>query len=524
MQIPTAPRYNAAHDLLERNLRAGRGPKIAYRDDRGTCSFQELADRASRFAGAVLGLGIEPEQRVLLCLLDSIDWPVAFLGCIKAGVIPVAANPLLRAADYEYLLHDSRARALVVSGPLLPSIEPIAARSPLLKHVIVAGESAGPRLRVTDLLERSSPVVDPAPTVADEACFWLYSSGSTGPPKGTIHAHSSLVHTADLYAKRVLGIREDDVVFSAAKLFFAYGLGNSLTFPLSVGATTVLTAERATPDSVFARIKEHRPTLFFGVPTLYGAMLASPSLPAPEETGMRLCVSAGESLPKEIGERWTRHFGTRILDGIGSTEMLHIFMSNRPDDNSYGTTGVPVPGYEVRLVDEQGQPVPPGEIGELEISGPTSALCYWNKREKSRETFRGRWTRSGDKFHVDAHGHYVYAGRSDDMLKVSGLYVSPVEVESALIAHPAVVEAAVVGRPDPDGLTKPLAFVVLAPGYSGNSDLTDTLQRHVKSLLAPHKYPRWIAYVAELPRTASGKIQRFRLREEAERSTDEKTS
>jgi benzoate-CoA ligase len=327
-----------------------------------------------------------------------------------------------------------------------------------------------------------------------------------------MHVHSSLIETAELYAKPVLGIREDDVVFSAAKLFFAYGLGNALTFPMAVGATTVLMAERPTPAAIFARLTKHRPTIFYGVPTLFAALLASPELPHRREVNLRRCASAGEPLPAQIGKRWTEHFGVDILDGLGSTEMLHIFLSNAPGDVRYGTTGKPVPGYELRILDDEGKPVAQGSVGELSINGPTSAMAYWNNRDKSRDTFQGRWTRSGDKYSVDAEGYYVYAGRSDDMLKVGGIYVSPIEVESALITHSAVLEAAVIGRADADELMKPIAYVVLKSGQTASTDLADELRHHVKSHLAPFKYPRWIEFIDELPKTATGKIQRFKLR------------
>jgi benzoate-CoA ligase len=413
------------------------------------------------------------------------------------------------------MLANSRARALVVSAALLPTIAPLLPRLPHLEHVVVSGGDPGAHHAFDALLAGGAASFDAAPTCPDDVCFWLYSSGSTGAPKGTMHVHSSLMNTAELYGRPVLGIREDDVVFSAAKLFFAYGLGNGLTFPLAVGATTVLMAERPTPAAVAKRLTEHRPTIFYGVPTLYAAMLASADLPARSATGMRVCVSAGEALPENIGRRWTEHFGVEILDGIGSTEMLHIFLSNRPGRVRYGTTGVPVPGYELRIVDEHMQPVAPGEVGDLYIAGPTAANGYWNNREKSRATFQGTWTKSGDKYRVDADGNYVYAGRSDDMLKVSGIYVSPVEVEAALITHPAVLEAAVVGRADEAQLTKPAAYVVLKQGHAGSQALADELRAHVKSLLAPYKYPRWIEFIDELPKTATGKIQRFRLRARA---------
>jgi benzoate-CoA ligase len=503
--------YNAAHDLIERNLHAGHHARLAYIDDDGSYTYAELAERVDRCANALVNLGLEPEQRVLLCLQDTIDFPTAFLGCIKAGIVPIPVNTLLKTADYEYMLRDSRARALLVSAALLPTFDPVLTQMPHLKSVIVSHGEADGCLSFTSLLASAERTFEPVATSCDEPCFWLYSSGSTGAPKGTIHRHASLIQTAELYARPVLGIRTSDVVFSAAKLFFAYGLGNALTFPMAVGATAVLMAERPTPEAVFARLRKHQPTIFCGVPSLYATMLAR-ELPGRTETALRTCVSAGEALPREIGERWNRHFGVDILDGIGSTEMLHIFLSNRPGEVHYGTTGVAVPGYELRLVDDDGRAVPRGQIGELQIAGPTSAEAYWNNRDKTCQTFHGAWVRSGDKYYVDEKGHYVYAGRSDDMLKVSGIYVSPAEVEAALITHPAVLEAAVVGVEDADGLVKPLACVVLKQHTTAAPALAEQLKQHVKSLLAPHKYPRRIEFLPELPKTATGKIQRFRLR------------
>ena len=507
--------YNAAHDLIERNLGAGRAGKTAFIDDHGAYTFGDLAERVNRCANALVGLGLAPEQRVLLCMHDTIDFPAAFLGCIKAGIVPVAGNTLLTTKDYEYMLRDSRARALVVSAPLLPAFAPLVGMLPDLAHVIVSGAGESPYHSLAKLMAAAGKSFAPAETTCDDTCFWLYSSGSTGAPKGTVHIQSSLIQTAELYAKPILGIREDDIVFSAAKLFFAYGLGNGLTFPLAVGATAILMAERPTPQAVFARLLKHQPTIFYGVPTLFAALLASPELPKRDALKLRRCTSAGEALPADIGRRWTERFGIEILDGLGSTEMLHIYLSNRPGDVHYGTSGVPVPGYELRILGDDGLPAPPGEIGELQISGPTAATGYWNNREKTRATFQGSWTRSGDKYSIDASGFYVYSGRSDDMLKVGGIYVSPIEVESALITHPAVLEAAVIGKEDDEHLTKPVAYVVLKGGRQGSDALAEELRQHVKTQLAPWKYPRWIEFIDELPKTATGKIQRFKLRARA---------
>src|SRR5579862_2960009 len=505
----TLPRdYNAAVDLIERNLSAGRGDKIAVIDDAGSYSYRELAARVDRAANALRKLGLEPEQRILLCLLDTIDFPTVFLGAIKAGIVPIPVNTLLTTADYDFMLRDSRARALIVSSALRDRFAPILAQQPALRHVIISGgKASGSSLDLAALLAAADPRAEAAATTRDDVCFWLYSSGSTGTPKGAVHLQSHLILTAELYAKPVLGIAENDKVFSVAKLFFAYGLGNSLTFPMSVGATSILYADRPTPAAVANILVTKKPSMFFGVPTFYAAMLASNELPMRDEVAIRRCVSAGEALPEEIGRRWRERFGVDILDGIGSTEMLHIFLSNRPGAVRYGTTGVPVPGYALRIVDEEGRSTPAGEIGELQVSGPTSAALYWNNRERSRDTFQGRWTRSGDKYICSADGYYTYCGRTDDMMKVGGIYVSPFEVEAALMTHEAVLEAAVVGHLDESKLMKPKAFVVLRPGHKPSPALAEALQQQVKSRLAPYKYPRWIEFLTELPKTATGKIQ-----------------
>ena len=504
--------FNFAQHLIATNV--GRAAKTALIDDVGTLTYGELTEQIRRFAGGLQAMGIRREERVLLLMHDSSDWVVAFLGSLYAGVVPVAVNTLLTAEDYAFMLGNSRAQAALASGALLPTLQrAMELAKTEVRQVVVSrptAELAQGQHNMDDLVAQNQPVL-PAQTLADEPAFWLYSSGSTGKPKGTVHSQGNLYWTAELYGKGVLELRESDTVFSAAKLFFAYGLGNALTFPLSVGARVVLMAERPTPQATFKRMVEHQPTVFYGAPTGYGSMLANPELPAKSQVALRLCSSAGEALPRDIAERWSEHFGCDIIDGIGSTEMLHVFLSNRPGDVRYGTTGKAVPGYEVQLRHEDGSAVTgPNEIGDLYIQGPSSALMYWNNRDKTRDTFQGVWTKSGDKYTCDTDGYYTYAGRNDDMLKVSGIYVSPFEVESTLVQHPAILEAAVIGKEDTDGLTKTKAFIVLKAGQSLTQE---EVKAFVKERLAPYKYPRFIDFVPELPKTATGKIQRFRLRD-----------
>jgi benzoate-CoA ligase len=514
--VPAPPEtFNFARHLLEAN--AKRPDKVAFIDDAGALTYGALDERARRLAGALKDAGVKREERVMLLMHDSADWPVAFLGALLAGVVPVAVNTLLTADDYAYMLEHCRAQAVLVSGAVKPALKAALTKSDHEVHKVVVSRPTQPlefgEAEFEAFLGNNAPLARPARTHADDPAFWLYSSGSTGRPKGTVHSHANPYWTAELYGKAILGLNEDDVCFSAAKLFFAYGLGNALSFPLSVGATVLLMAERSTPDAVFRRwlgeVGGVRPTVFYGAPTGFAGMLASNSLPKREETALRLVSSAGEALPAEIGERFKRHFGVDIIDGIGSTEMLHIFISNRPDKVRYGTTGWPVPGYDIELRGEGG-PVQDGEPGDLYIHGPSAAMLYWGAREKTRETFQGGWTKSGDKYIRNADGSYTYAGRSDDMLKVSGVYVSPFEVEATIVQHPAVLEAAVVGVPDAEGLTKTKAFVVLRPGAEVDEA---ELKAFVKDRLAPYKYPRAIEFISELPKTATGKIQRFRLRE-----------
>ena len=513
---PPPERFNFAQHLLERN--AGRAGKTAFIDDLGSLDYGALAQRVRQMAAGLRALGMRREERVLLLMHDTNDWPVGFLGAIYAGLVPVAVNTLLTADDYAYMLEHSRAQAVLVSGALLPALSSAMVKSDHEVLKVIVSRPMAPlhpaEVEFEAFLAAQAPAARPAATAADDPAFWLYSSGSTGRPKGTVHSQANPYWTCELYGARLLGLRERDVCFSAAKLFFAYGLGNALTFPMSVGATTILMAERPTPEAVFKRwtggIGGLKPTVFYGAPTGFAGMLAHPALPGREQVALRLVSSAGEALPAELGERFHAHFGVDIIDGIGSTEMLHIFISNRPGRVRYGSTGWPVPGYDIELRGEDGKPVPDGEPGDLYIHGPSAAMMYWGNRAKSRDTFQGGWTKSGDKYVRNEDGSYTYGGRSDDMLKVSGLYVSPFEVEATLVQHPAVLEAAVIGVPDGTGLTKTKAFVVMK---AGQKTTEDELKAFVKDRLAPYKYPRSIEFVADLPKTATGKIQRFKLRE-----------
>lgn len=517
-QVTIPQAYNAAHDLLARHTKRADKPAFVDALSGSQLTYGELEDRAHRFANALRSLGFAPESRVLLAMLDTPQWPVVFLGCILAGVVPVAVNTLLTTADFEFMLRDSRAQGLVVSKALLPTFAPLLGQIDSLDTVIVDGgddvddsDDSESNRSLAQVIRAQEAIKTIAATCADDICFWLYSSGSTGAPKGTVHLHSHLIQTAELYGRGVLGINESDVVYSAAKLFFAYGLGNSLTFPMCVGATTVLLSARPTPADVFSVLQKCRPTIFFGVPTLYAALLSHPARPARSALNLRICTSAGEALPADIGRRWTAEYGCEILDGIGSTEMLHIFLSNRPGQVRYGTTGQSVPGYALRIVGDDDKLCGVDEIGELQISGPSAAIMYWNNRAKTKATFAGEWTKSGDKYTMDADGFYTYGGRSDDMLKVGGIYVSPFEVEACLMTHACVLEAAVIGVMDAEELVKPKAYVVLKAGAVATEA---DLQAHVKQALAPYKYPRWIEFVSELPKTATGKIQRFKLRQQ----------
>jgi 4-hydroxybenzoate-CoA ligase len=507
--------YNAAVDFLDFNVEAGRAGKLAYVDPARTLTYGELREYAARVGPMLARFGVERENRIALALLDTVDFPIIFWGAIHAGVIPVLFNTRLTVAQYRYLLEDSRAKAIFVSPAILPDVLEAAQGVATLRKVIVVGGGQQEHARFDHLLEAETPG-RPAATCADEVAYWLYSSGTTGAPKGVMHVHATPRLISGLVGTGLLDLRESDVSFSAAKMFFSYGLSNSIFCPMGAGATTVLYPERPTPRTVFEMLHSYQPTVFYAVPTLYASILADLSCtPHSASQRLRLCFSAGEPLPAELGIAWRERFGIDIVNGVGSTEMGHLFLTNRPGQVEYGTAGIPVEGFDMRLVDEHGHPVADGEIGELLVRAPTSAAGYWNQRGKSRQTFLGEWTRTGDKYLRREDGVFIYCGRADDMFKVSGIWVSPHEVEAALAAHPRVLEAAVIPAVDHEGLVKPKAFVVLREGAGDppGRALYEELKVHVKLSIGPWKYPRWIEFVDELPRTASGKLQRHVLRD-----------
>lgn len=508
-------RLNAATVLVDSHLAEGRAGKPAILSGAETVTYAQLAERVNRFGNVLLDFGLRMEERVAMLLPDSPEWVYAFFGAMKIGAVAIPMNTLLTPKDYHYLLADSRARVLVLHATLLDRIEPIRDQLPHLRHVLVAGGSDADRC-LWRHMERSSPTLEAADVSKDDMAFWLYSSGTTGFPKGAIHLHHDMIVAADCYAKDTIGLTENDISFSVAKLFFAFGLGNGLYFPLRTGGTTVLLPDRPTPEKVFETVDRYQPTVFYSVPTNYAALLHEAEKAGRQRLGnARMCVSAGETLPRHIFLKWRERFGVDILDGIGSTEILHIFISNRPGNAKPGSTGQIVPGFEAKLLDDDGHVLAPGHVGTLYIRGDSIAHGYWNKHESTKKTFCGDWINTHDKFMLDQEGFFWYAGRADDMLKVSGQAVWPTEVEAVLHEHPAVLESGVAGAADDEGLLKPVAFVVLKDPSAASPALAAELQGFVKKNMSPHKYPRVVVFVDHLPKTATGKIRRHVLRERA---------
>jgi benzoate-CoA ligase len=504
--------FNMTTRLLDYHLGAGRGERVAIRFRDRKIRYRELAEGVARVAHALLGLGVQMEQRVMLLLPDCPEFIAVFLGAMRIGAVPVPVNTLAPAKDYEYYLGDSRATALIVHQEFLPKVEAARRWASALRHTVVVGEA--PQAIPYEEWIRGQPTsIDPAQTHRDDAAYWLYSSGTTGRPKGIIHLHHDMVYCTGTYAQHVLAMTENDMTFSVPRLFFSYGLVNSLYLPLFTGASVLLCQERPDPRRVFEHIEHEHPTLFFSVPTSFVALLLEAEGRKPDLSSLRLCVTAGEPLPEPLYHRWRETFGVELLDGIGATEVGYIFISNRAGTVRPGSSGTPLPGYEVRIVDEAGRDLPDGEVGDLLIKGESVAAGYWNQHPRTKAAFIGEWYRTGDKYYRDTDGYYFYVSRSDDLLRVGAQWVSPHEVEAALLCHAAVAEAAVVGGVDEHGLTKPRAFVVLRPGTAPAVALSEELQAHVRGKLPSFKAPRWIEFIPELPKTATGKIQRYSLRQ-----------
>jgi len=501
--------FNVAVPFIDRHLDEGRGQRIALRHQGGEVSYAQLAENASRAGNALLSLGLAPGERLIMAAVDEPIFFYVFWGAIKAGIIPIAASTFLKTADYKFLARDAGCSAFVYSSALAAEAAEVAGASPQLRVVLPLD---GPG-SLAERMATASPELAPHPATATSECFWLYSSGSTGTPKGVVHRHRDMVVTSERYGRKTAGLTADDVVFCASKLFFSFGFGGGMTFPMWVGASIIVQPARSTAELALDYLERSAATAFFGVPTLYGQMVQALERKSRNLKSLRRCLSAGEALPAPIFQRWNELTGVPILDGIGSTEVLHIFVSNRIDDIRPGSSGKPVPGYSVKIVGEDGQTLPPGEVGTLWVKGESNALCYWNNPEKTRVTMVGEWLNTGDMYYVDPDGYYVNAGRGDDMLKVGGMWCSPIEIESRLLAHPKVREAAVIGRLDDNGLVKPAAYLVLHNPADENDATARELQQYCKLHLAGFKYPRWFYFVREIPKTITGKIQRFKLRQ-----------
>jgi benzoate-CoA ligase family protein len=502
--------YNAATTFVDDNIAQGHGGRTAiyYQDQKFT--YQEVFEKVNRTGNALKELGLEIENRVLLALPDSPEFAFSFFGAIKIGSVPIPTNPWMAAKDYDYLLNDSRARALIVHESVLPEIKKIWDGTHFLKHIIVVGKPIGKALSYESLIDTASDKLEAERTSKDDVCFWAYTSGSTGSPKGAVHLQHDMITISDLFVKPVLEMNETDLCFSASKMFFSYGLGNSLYFPFRFGASTVLWPEKPDPEKILQVIEKYRPTFFFSVPTLFARFLRVEK--KYDLSSLRTCLSSGEPLPPAIFHQWKERTGLELLDVVGSTEATHDFLANRPGRAKAGSSGEVTPAFEAKIVDEEGCEVPLGEVGNLMVKGDANSPYYWNKHEQTKRMMQGEWLKTGDTYYRDEEGYYWYCGRSDDMLKVGGLWVSPIEIENTLMEHASVLEAAVVGDQDADGLLKPKAYVLLKSEFKACDELRIELQSYVKSKLAPYKYPRWVEFVDDLPKTVTGKIQRFRLR------------
>ena len=516
-KIEFSPEFNVAVPFIDRHLQEGRKDKVIIRETGGEAvTYGQLAERVNQSGNTLKILGLKSGDRLLMMVKDSAEFFYLFWGAIKAGIIPIPLNTMLRAKDYSFMIEDSRCAAVVYSPEFRSEVEPALELLSVKPKIVLLSEGESGSFR--ERIKSADSKLEAAPASATDDCFWLYSSGTTGRPKGAVHSHRDMVISSQYYGKDTLGVHEDDICFSAAKLFFAYGLGNGMTFPLWSGASCILFPARPTPESTFEVIQRFKPTIYFGVPTLYAAQLQSLETPvsgnagAPDFSSLRVSVSAGEALPADIFRRWKEQTGTVILDGIGSTEALHIFISNRAEDIKAGSSGRMVAGYTAKIINDNGKEATQGEEGSLLIQGDSICKYYWNNPEKTAQTIAEGWLNTGDTYHQDEEGYFVYGGRSDDMMKVGGIWCSPFEIEAKLVEHPKVLEAAVVGRKDESGLVKPEAHVVLVDGAEESEDTTGELLQLCKSGLAPYKYPRWFQFSEELPKTATGKIQRFKLR------------